>query len=159
MSQTTHEKKRAFVEDLGLFLESMGLPPTAGRIWGWLLVCHPPHQSAAELAEAVGASLGAISTMTRLLIQLGIIERIGLPGERSRYYRVTSEGFAELLKAKLKLTTEIRRITERGLELLGDQPPEVRKRLQEYRDFYVFFEEEFPALIERWEQSRERKHA
>ena len=44
-------------------LAQEGLPPVAGRMWAWLLVCDPPEQTAAQLAEAVGASRGSISGM------------------------------------------------------------------------------------------------
>lgn len=152
--QNKQQEIRQFVEELALFGEGLGLPPMAGRIWAWLLVCEPPHQSAQELADAVGASLGSISSMTRLLDQLGLIERVGMPGERSRHYRVRAGGFADLLRIKLAATAELRKIAERGLELLRDEPPEARRRLEEYRDFYAFFEKEFPALIRRWEETK-----
>jgi len=145
-------EKREFVEDFAMFIEGLGVPPMAGRVWAWLLVCYPPHQTAAELAEAVGASLGAISAATRLLMQFGVIERVGLPGERRRFYRIRPGGFTELLRIKMQATTESRRMAERGLALLKGEPAEVRGRLEEYRDFYAFFERELPALIDRWKQ-------
>ena len=43
-----------------------------------MLICDPPAQSAGELADVLGASKGSLSTMTRLLIQVGLIERAGL---------------------------------------------------------------------------------
>ena len=155
--KTEQAEVEKFVEDFGIFLEKMGLPRMAGRIWAWLLICDPPHQTAAEIAEAVSASRGSVSTMTRLLEQFGLIECMGLTGERSRYYRVKPGGVTELLKAKMALTIEIRKMVERGLELLGDEPPEVRRRLKEYRDFYLFFEREVPAIIERWERERTQR--
>jgi len=151
------DNKRRFVEDFALLLERSGVTPLAGRIWGWLLVCDPPHQSAAQLAEALGASLGGISTMTRLLVEFGIVERIGVPGERSRYYRVRPGGFSGLLTAKMQMTTEFRALAERGLAMMADEPAEALERLEECRDFYAFFEQEFPALIARWESERKEE--
>ncbi len=65
---------------LALFFEEMGFPRMAGRILGWLLICDPPEQSAGQLAGVLQASKGSLSTMTRLLIQMGLVERVGLPG-------------------------------------------------------------------------------
>ncbi len=31
------------------FAQHFGLPPITGRILGWLLICDPPEQSAAEI--------------------------------------------------------------------------------------------------------------
>ncbi len=50
----------------------------AGRMLGWLLICDPPHQSMNAIADVLQASKGSISTMTRLLIQLDLIERTGI---------------------------------------------------------------------------------
>jgi len=156
MAGTERRERMEFVEDLGILFEKMGVPRMAGRIWGWLLVCDPPHQTAAELAEAVSASAGSISTMARLLVQFGLIERIGLPRRRSRFYRIKAGGFTQLLRAKMALTTEVRKMAERGLALLKDEPPEMRRRLEAYRDFYAFFEREFPDLIAKWNQESRR---
>ena len=40
-----------YIEDVALYWEQHGLPRIAGRIIGLLLVCDPPHRSAAELLE------------------------------------------------------------------------------------------------------------
>ncbi|MFQ3629252.1 MAG: MarR family transcriptional regulator, partial [Cyanobacteriota bacterium] len=76
-----------FVEEVGLMFELIGLPRMAGRIFGWLLISQPPHQSSGELAEVLQASKGSISSMTRLLIQLGLIERLPLPGDRRDFFQ------------------------------------------------------------------------
>lgn len=145
-----------FADAFGAFFERMGYPRMAGRIWGWLLVCVPPEQTAAQIAEALRASRGTVSTMTRLLMQIWLIERAGVPGRRSAVYRIKSGGFTDVLKMKSQFTTELRRIAEHGLSLLKDQPKESRSRLEEYRELCVFFEREFPALIAKWEKERKR---
>ena len=50
-----------------------------------------------------------------------------------------------------------RQLADRGLELLEGKSAELKQRLQEAREMYAFFEEEYPALLERWE--RERKES
>jgi DNA-binding transcriptional regulator GbsR (MarR family) len=46
----------------------------AGRILGWLLISDSPHQSSEQLVNGLEASKGSISSMTRLLIQINLIE-------------------------------------------------------------------------------------
>ena len=157
MGNESQEKMRQLAEEFGIFFEKMGSPRVAGRIWGWLLTCRPSHQSAAEIAEGVNASRGSVSMMTRLLIQLGLIERVGIPGQRSGFYRVRAGGFAEMVRAEMRFTTDLRMTIERGLKSLEGEPPEVRRHLQECRDCCAFFERELPALIERWEKEREER--
>lgn len=142
-----------FVEDVGLLLERRGHPRMAGRILGWLLICDPPYQSIDELADTLEASKASISTMARLLIQMDLLERIGLPGERRDYFRIKPGAWAELMRETLEEILIARRLTERGLELLEGKPAELKQRLKEARAMYAFFEEEFPTLLERWERA------
>ncbi len=146
-----------FVEDVGIFFEQSGLPRMAGRILGWLLICDTPQQSTSELVEALKASKGSISTTTRLLIRIGLIERFSLPGIRHDYFRIKPGVWHHLIKESQVQTTAMRQLAERGLGLLKNKPPLNRRRLEEMRDVYTFFEREFPALLERWEQERKVK--
>jgi len=145
---------RQFIEDVGLLYGDMGFPRMAGRILGWLLLCEPPHQSAEQLANTVEASKGSISSMTRLLIQMGIVEKIGIPGRRDTYYKIRSGSWSELMRNHLAHLTAMRKLADRGLDLISDRVPESRQRLQELRDFHAFLEREIPSLLDRYEQGR-----
>jgi DNA-binding transcriptional regulator GbsR (MarR family) len=147
---------KQFIEDMGILYEEMGLPRMAGRIIGWLLMCEPPHQSAEELARIVEASKGSISSMTRLLIQMGIVERIGLPGKRDTYYRIKPGFWSELMKTHLDRLTALRKLVERGLDFIAGKDLKIPHRLQEMRDFCVFWEQEIPAMMERYDQEHKQ---
>lgn len=146
--------KQHFVEEVALVFEEIGLTRMAGRILGWLLISNPPHQSAEELAEALQASKGSISTMTRLLIQLNLIERAGFPGDRRDYFTLKSDVWAQLLQARMSQVTDLHQLAEDGLELLEGEPAELRQRIQDMHDLYSYIETELPNMIERWEQKR-----
>ncbi len=154
MKDERQAEMKRFVEEVGIFFEQAGLPRMAGRILGWLMIAEPPHQTTGELEEALMASKGSISTMTRLLIRIGLIERVSLPGQRRDYFRIKPGASYQLLKDSLAQATAFRQLTERGLELLEDRAHFNRQWLEEMRDMYAFFEQEFPALLERWEQKR-----
>ena len=147
------EEKR-FVEEVGMFFEQGGLPRMTGRILGWLLISDPPHQSIDELAEALLASKGSISTMTRLLIQFGLIERLSLPGIRHDYFCIRPGAWQHMIKHSTDEIRAGRQLAERGLELTKGKSSLTRQWLEEMRDMYIFFEREFPALLKRWEQER-----
>ncbi len=149
-------EEKHFVEEVGLFFEQGGMPRMSGRILGWLLISDPPHQTTGELSEALMASKGSISTITRLLIRIGLIERISLPGQRRDCFRIKPGAWHQLLKESLGQTRTARQLAERGLELVKGKNPRIRQGLEEMRDIYTFFEREFPALVERWEQERKR---
>ena len=128
----------------------------AGRILGWLIISDPPHQSIDELTSALMASKGSISTATRLLIQIGLIERISLPGVRHVCFRIRPGALQHLLRKKGEMLTIFRQLAERGLELTEGKSLMTRQGLEEMRDMYAFLEQEFPALLERWEQEHKK---
>jgi DNA-binding transcriptional regulator GbsR (MarR family) len=144
-------ERRQFIEDMGLLYEEFSLPPMAGRIIGWLLVSDSPSQSAAELAAVLNASPGSISTNTRILIQMGIVDRIVLPERRGHFYRIRGGAWSELIRAKLAHIQKVRRLAEQGLETFRTESDQVRSRLEDLHDFYAFVERELPALLESWE--------
>ena len=157
MKNDRKDEEQRFVEEVGLAFEQTGLPRMAGRIFGCLLISNPPHQSTDELAEALIASKGSISTMTRLLIQIGLIERLSLPGIRHGYFRLRTDACQHMLRHGLEDEIKMfRQLAEHGLDLVKDKAPMTRKWLEEIRNIYAFFEREYPALLERWEQERKK---
>src|SRR5712692_9981760 len=88
---------RPFVEEMAVTFEADGLPRMAGRIFAFLLVCRPPEQTAASLAHELDASGGSISTMVRLLVGAGLVERVSRAGVRADRFRVTPEGLRALM--------------------------------------------------------------
>jgi DNA-binding transcriptional regulator GbsR (MarR family) len=145
-----------FVERLGLEFESQsGMPRMAGRVVGWLLVCDPPEASAAELAAALGASAGSISTTTRLLIRLGLVERVRLPGERIDRFRIRPDRWAESLRQEERLRAFLV-VLRQGLDALAGAPAERRARLEEMEAMYAYWERRIPELWEEYEEHRRR---
>ncbi len=149
--EETQLKKTHFVEEVGLMFELVGLPRMAGRIFGWLLISEPVQQSSSHLAEILHASKGSISTTTRLLIQIGLIERVSLLGDRRDYFQIKPHAWSQMTEQHISQITAFRKLAERGLDLLKDTPPPLQKRLQEMRDIHAFLERELPLLHQRWE--------
>lgn len=137
-----------------LVQSSRGMPLVAGRIFAYLLICEPAEQTAAQMSEAIGASLGTISSMTRLLLSTGLIERTRRRGERSAVFRVPPDGWRSVTKGQIEGTRYARELTDLGLALMADRSPASRSRLQDLRDIYLFFESSIPVLFEQWEKGR-----
>lgn len=156
MPDRYYEEKH-FIEDISLFFEQMGLPRMAGRVLGVLLISKPPAQSTNDLCEVLQTSKSAISTTTRLLTEMGLIERVPSPVPRRICYRFKHGGWLVFMRHRLKLMAGLHEIAERGLELVKDEEPALRERLQEAHDMFSLVEEEFPAMLERFEREREAK--
>lgn len=149
-------EEKHFIEDFGLLFEESGHPRMAGRILGCLLISDPPYLSTTELAEILQASKGSLSTMTRFLLQMGLIERVGLPGHRRDYFQIKSGAWTQLVRHAVYELSALRKLAERGLELMEAQDSELKQRLQEARDLFSYMEREYPLLIERWEKEHKK---
>ena len=148
------ERESAFVEDMGQVLAGYGMTPMAGRMWGWLLICEPAEQTAADIATALEASRGAISGTARLLASAGMIRRTTRRGDRREYFSAPPEAIDQLIASAGRIYRQIRELMERGLAAIDDRPPASRARLEEMRDVMAYIETEVPAVLDRYLQER-----
>ena len=139
---------------MGQFLGSLGMTPMAGRMWGWLLICDPPEQTAAEIATALHASRGSVSGTARMLGTAGLIRRSTRPGDRREYFSAPAEALDSMLSSAASIYRQMRGIAERGLAATADRPQESRARLQEFHDVMAFVEREVPLVISQFLQQR-----
>jgi DNA-binding transcriptional regulator GbsR (MarR family) len=132
-----------------------GLPHMAGRVVGALLICVPPHRALDELAEQLQASKGAISMATQLLLRLGVIEKVSIPGERRHHYQIGRDVWSTVFTQKEGRLEQHRRIAEQGLRLLQGRATETKRRLLELLVFLDFAVEESPGFVARWMERRD----
>jgi len=110
-----------WVEQVTAFLARDGFPPIAGRILGWLLICDPPEQSAAEIAAAIDASRASLTTNMQVLMVMGVVSRRNRPGERTAYYRVEDEAWERLVRQRIAGLASFCQITDAGMRLVGPE--------------------------------------
>ena len=147
-------EKQHFIEDISLYFEQMGLPRMAGRVLGVLLISDPPQQSLNDLCEVLQTSKSSISTTTRLLTEMSLIERVPSSKPRQVAFEFKPGGWVAFMRMRLRLMASLHEIAERGLQLLENEPPALRERLQEAHDMFSLIEEQLPALLKRIEQDR-----
>ena len=147
-------EEKHFVEDISLYFEQMGLPRTAGRVLGVLLISDPPAQSLTDLCALLDSSKSSVSTTTRLLVEMDLIERVPSPVPRQVYFQFRPGGWAVFVRQRLRLWASLHEIAEQGLDLLQDRDPALRDRLQEAHDMFSLIEEELPMLLKRIEEQR-----
>lgn len=148
-----------FAEETGLLWESMGAPRMSGRIVGWLLVCEPAAQTAGQIAEALSASKGSISTNSRALIRMGLIEKVAVPGERSTRLRIAPGAWRKSIAGKGTQLQIFMEHARRGLDTLGPTAPGRQSRLAEMYDIYQFFHDRYPQLLaeyDAWKATQEQ---
>jgi hypothetical protein len=145
------EKLWEFVDATGVWIsKSYGMPQMAGRVFGWLLVCDPVEQTAAQLAEALEASKGSISTATGMLVRIGLVDRLHVRGERADRFRLRPEAWDEQVRDQG--VDAARALLAQGLEALAGEPPARRARLEELDAFYAWWQSRMPGLWDEWQE-------
>jgi DNA-binding transcriptional regulator GbsR (MarR family) len=143
-----------FVERWSRILATEGLPPVAGRLWAWLLVCEPPDQTVEEISEAIGASRGAISGAVRMLEPSGLIIRSKRAGDRREHWRTSPDAVIHSLEAKERQTRPSLNALDAVVAALADRSDESLARLRETQRLYAKLLRMFPELIEQIKAER-----
>jgi len=146
------EEQRQIVEEFGLLYEQMGITRMAGRVSGCLLMCDPPVQSLTQIAEALGVSKAAASGAAHVLLQFGVVELVGEPGQRGDFYRALPGQMDSMLR--LDHVRTLHALLERGLASVADrdQTHSNYALMHDLRAFSVFLEAEIPGVIARWQR-------
>ncbi|MEQ4725403.1 MarR family transcriptional regulator [Nonomuraea sp. B19D2] len=148
-------RERQFVDRMGLVMERFGGTRTMGRLYAWLLICDPPHQSLAELAAQLGVSKTAISTIARQLEAASMIERVPT-SRREHHYQVIHGGWEQVMRVQLAALQPAIETLDFGLSVVGDDRPEQRARLEDTREFFAFTALDGDRFLQRWQDYREK---
>ena len=156
LDERWREDAMPFVEQLGFRTEAQGHPRMAGRVMGWLLVCEPEFQSVAEIAMALQSSRSAVNAVVNRMVDFGVFERVAVPGERTTYFRINSDGGELLFDNMVANLRAMRELAESGLEALCWRPRSINRRLEDLRAMHAFLEEQMPLLLQRWKAQCEQ---
>lgn len=155
------DKKKLFIEKIGVKTEKMGYSPVAGRIVGTLLLAEPPYMTFEELCESLSASKSTISTSLNFLMnnEKGIIEYFTLPGDRKRYFKISYDNW---LKHICSIPEDIRTGTQLLQEILSyrsenNLDPEFTKGCEKILSFHLYLTEKISELAEEWKKTHLNK--
>ncbi|MDB6139999.1 MAG: hypothetical protein JWO94_3071 [Verrucomicrobiaceae bacterium] len=138
-----------FIEEMGLIFQAEGLPRIAGRIFGRLVLCDGPF-SLADLALQLKASKGSISTNTRLLESIGLIERTGVAGDRQGYYRLAPDPYTRLLEGSIQRISKAHATVRRAQLHVPKRQTAAHGRLDELAAFYSKTSAGFEAILQQF---------
>lgn len=116
-----------WVERIATYLAVDGMPPIAGRILGWLMICDPAEQSAEEIADAIGASRASLTTNLRILTVMGFVSRQTRPGKRTAYFRVDDDAWEGVVRRQVASLRSLDALIADGLDLVGRDSTRARR--------------------------------
>jgi DNA-binding transcriptional regulator GbsR (MarR family) len=124
-----------FIERMGVLVEAEGLPRIGGRLMALLVLEGGPF-SFADLAKRLRVSRASISTNSRFLVNLGILERVTRPGERQDYFQIAEHPYVRLMRGAMERMGRSRELVARTRAELPAAEKDAHRRLKELEDFY-----------------------
>ncbi len=145
-----------FANDLGRFYaRQYSMPPMTGTVLGWLMICDPPEQTAAEMAEALGASRSAIGTAIGMLDTQRYLRRSKAPGDRRERISLYPTWNERSLDTPTEFF-EMEQLGRRGLAALDGAPRARQARLLEAIAFSAFLRERTSRWADEWRERRQQ---
>jgi hypothetical protein len=148
------EAVRHFIERLSLVLTGMGFPPMPARVWAAMMSADEDTLTPGELALRLDVSPAAISGAVRYLQQVGLVERVAMPGSRRQHYRVPAGLWHSAFLRRQESLAAFSTMAADGVRLLGPDTP-AGARIAEVRDFFDFIATLYPRLLDEWQEQRE----
>ncbi len=132
---TLTPEQSAFIERCGLLLSDAGMPRSAGRVFGFLLLCEPDHQPAEAIAATLQLSAGSVSAAVTMLHNATIVSRATFAGDRRIYYHINPGYAGTIVGLRLRQVHAGVELTEAGLKISPNNP-----RLTSLHHVYAEFE-------------------
>ncbi|WLQ68052.1 GbsR/MarR family transcriptional regulator [Streptomyces glycanivorans] len=144
----------ALVGEFGMRVgRAMGWPPMAGRAARLLMLSESP-MTLAELQDALDASKGSVSEMTRLLVTNGTVERYKEPGQRHFVYRWRDDAWIGCLQHIVDTTAQLRELAERAQGRGTGMTAVQQLRLSEMQEYYRFMVSSLESLLSEYTAAR-----
>lgn len=144
------EAKRRFTEDVAQLLVPWGVPQTAARLYGYLLL-NPEPVSLDRITADLGISKSSASVAARLLEQYMLVRRLGERGSKRALYEV-SENYEGMLTAQNRLTEALAELLRTGAASVASGS--ARERLKEMAEFYLVTRDAMDTALRRWRKRR-----
>lgn len=153
------EYRRQFAEDISMIWEMAGTSRMDGRVLGYLMIMDRPFISSADLAAALGASTGAVSTATRRLIDTNFIRRHSLPGDRNHYFMANEDPWGTFLANERRYFDRQISVLAAGLEWIAPEETHARVRLQNGRDYLEWVQDYHHKMLADWREYKRARDA
>jgi DNA-binding transcriptional regulator GbsR (MarR family) len=111
-----------FIDGMGMYFESQGIPRIGGRMLGALMIAHWP-LSAEDLASILRVSRGSISTNMRMLLASGLVEKAPMPGSRTTHFAFSDEAMEHRIAAGVRSTQAFKRLLLQAADVIPQRDP------------------------------------
>lgn len=152
-----HSALDDFVERFSAVLRDSGIPPMPARIFAYVLGLGRRSYTAAELAEATGASPAAVSGAVNYLIGQGMLEGHRGKDRRHHYRLPPGDLWADMIARRQAVLVRWYESLEAAAADLGREQEDHGVPLERGAMFFAFMAQEIPGMLARWEAYRDAR--
>lgn len=149
----TSQAKDDFIQKMGRHFETQGLPRIAGLILGYLII-KADSATLQNISERLQVSRGSVSTNTRLLENMNLIESYHEASKRQLYYRLDENVFINLIHDLLCRMHGFKAIAQNAMLSFGKPPENLRKMESQFGRAIVFLLDQLEEIRERQDRSQ-----
>ncbi|MBW6498949.1 MAG: hypothetical protein K0B09_11200 [Bacteroidales bacterium] len=154
---TDSNKRAEYIEEVGLFFETLGLTRMAGRIHGYLVVNEKEMVCFDELVASLQASKSSISTNLKALQQIQFIKAITLPGDRKTYYGLSPDlDWTQYYEQRIRAMDKMTRLFSRGLEFRSNKDDKPSRWLAQTLELYEWLAGDISQMLKNWKERRSK---
>jgi len=145
------ETERRFIEDVARLMVPSGVPPTAARLYGYLLLSAEP-LSLDRITFDLEVSKSSASVAARLLEKYTLARRYGERGSKRALYEV-SDNYEQMLTEQSRLLQALADQLKAGVSIAASDT--VRNRLKEMVEFYLATRQTMESALQHWHTRRQ----
>ncbi len=137
-----------FIQHMGGYFETSGVPPIGGRILGLLMITDEP-LSAEDIASLLHVSRASISTNFRVLAAAGLAERYTSHDDRTTYYVFPDTAWEQAMVLGARRAQSFKRIVQEGLAAMPEKDA-ARSHLVRGTEYAELVLEFFQRQLDEW---------
>jgi predicted DNA-binding transcriptional regulator len=149
-NQKPAESDAQFIEDIARLLQPWGVPQTAARLYGYLLLRAEP-VSLDQMTTDLQVSKSSASVAARLLEQYMLARRLGERGSKRVLYEA-SDDYDNMMSAQNRLLQALADVLRAGERIAGSK--RARDRLGGMAAFYLTMREAMDTTARQWRARR-----
>jgi DNA-binding transcriptional regulator GbsR (MarR family) len=150
MPNKTKETRDRFIRGMAQILVPLGVPQTAARLYGYLLLNDGP-VSLDRIVADLEISKSTASVAARLLEMYTLVRRSGQRGSR-RVLFAASDDYNAMINAQKRSLEQLASLIQEGAQSLSSKKS--RERLRTMADFYLLNRNAMESVQREWSARR-----
>ena len=140
------ENRERFIHGMAQLLVPWGVPPTAARLYGYLLLCDEP-VSLDRIVDDLEVSKSTASVAARLLEMYTLVRRSGQRGTRRVLFEA-SDDYNGMLNAQKRSLEQLAALIKEGAQNTSSK--KTRERLKTMAEFYLVNRDAMESALRDW---------